>query len=40
MAYIHSFGGGSITGDYRLWWLTQRTLQLADQALTGRAGWR
>jgi len=38
-AYIHSFNVGSITGDYRLWWLTQRTLQLADKALTGKAGW-
>ncbi len=39
MAYVHSFGGGSITGDYRLWWLSQRTLQLADQVLVGRKGW-
>lgn len=40
MAYVHNFAGGSITGDYRLWWLTQRSLQVADQVLTGRAGWR
>lgn len=38
-SYIHNFKAGSITGDYRLWWLTQTVLQCADEALTGRKGW-
>lgn len=38
-AYIHNFAGSSITGDYRLWWLTQSALQCADQQLQGRKGW-
>lgn len=39
-AYVHSYAGHSISGDHRIWWLTQRTLQAADKLLTGRAGWR
>lgn len=38
-AYVHSYAGHSISGDHRIWWLTQRTLQAADKLLTGRAGW-
>ncbi len=39
-AYVHSYAGSSITGDHRLWWLTQRALQAADKILVGRSGWR
>ena len=39
-AYVHSYAGHSISGDHRIWWLSQRTLQAADKLLTGRAGWR
>lgn len=39
-AYVHSYAGSSIAGDYRLWWLTQRALQAADKILVGRSGWR
>lgn len=39
-AYVHSYAGSSIAGDYRLWWLSQRALQAADKVLTGRSGWR
>lgn len=38
-AYIHNFATASITGDYRLWGLTQETLRCADKILTGRKGW-
>ena len=38
-AYTHNFPTGSITGDYRLWGLTQETLRCADQVLKGRKGW-
>ena len=38
-AYTHNFATGSITGDYRLWGLTQETLRCADAALKGRKGW-
>ncbi|MBJ9984362.1 beta-lactamase family protein [Acinetobacter sp. S40] len=38
-AYTHNFKIGSITGDYRLWGLTQETLRCADQILKGRKGW-
>ncbi len=38
-AYIHNFKSGNITGDYRLWWLTQTVLQCADQALKGHKSW-
>ena len=38
-AYTHNFQISSITGDYRLWGLTQETLRCADQILTGRKGW-
>lgn len=38
-AYIHNFSIGSITGDYRLWALTQETLRCADQHIKGRKGW-
>ncbi len=39
MAFVTSFSTDSIAGDPRLWWLTQRTLQLADRAISGRQGW-
>ncbi|ENX13733.1 hypothetical protein F894_01947 [Acinetobacter sp. CIP 51.11] len=39
-AYTHNFPTGSLTGDYRLWGLTQETLRCADAVLTGRKGWR
>ena len=38
-AYVHNFKSGSITGDYRLWWLTQTVLQCADQVLLGKKTW-
>jgi len=38
-AYIHNFPVASITGDYRLWGLTQEALRCADQVLYGRKGW-
>jgi len=38
-AYTHNFPVASITGDYRLWGLTQETLRCADQVLVGRKGW-
>lgn len=38
-AYVHNFAGSSITGDPRLWWLTQTALQNADLQLTGKKGW-
>lgn len=38
-AYVHNFAGSSITGDPRLWWLTQTALQNADLNLTGKKGW-
>ena len=38
-AYTHNFSTGSITGDYRLWGLTQETLRCADKVLKGRKGW-
>ena len=38
-AYTHNFPTGSITGDYRLWGLTQETLRCADGVLKGRKGW-
>ena len=38
-AYVHNFAGSSITGDPRLWWLTQTALQNADLSLTGKKGW-
>ncbi|OEY95944.1 serine hydrolase domain-containing protein [Acinetobacter qingfengensis] len=38
-AYIHNFKSGNITGDYRLWWLTQTVLQCADVAIDGRNSW-
>lgn len=38
-AYTHNFAAGSITGDYRLWGLTQETLRCADKILKGRKGW-
>ena len=33
-----NFAGSSITGDPRLWWLTQTALQNADLSLTGKKG--
>lgn len=38
-SYIHNFKSGNITGDYRLWWLTQTVLQCADEALKGHKSW-
>lgn len=38
-AYTHNFATASITGDYRLWGLTQETLRCADAALKGHKGW-
>ncbi|OTG62741.1 esterase [Acinetobacter sp. ANC 3903] len=38
-AYTHNFATTSITGDYRLWGLTQETLRCADQVLAGHKGW-
>ncbi len=38
-AYTHNFATTSITGDYRLWGLTQEALRCADQVLAGRKGW-
>lgn len=38
-AYTHNFAIGSITGDYRLWGLTQEALRCADGLLKGSKGW-
>lgn len=38
-AYTHNFQIGSITGDYRLWGLTQEALRCADAELKGSKGW-
>lgn len=38
-AYTHNFPTGSLTGDYRLWGLTQEALRCADAVLRGRKGW-
>lgn len=38
-AYTHNFATGSITGDYRLWGLSQETLRCADAELKGSKGW-
>ncbi|MDO6645739.1 serine hydrolase domain-containing protein [Acinetobacter guillouiae] len=38
-AYTHNFAIGSITGDYRLWGLTQETLRCSDGLLKGSKGW-
>ncbi|OTG82964.1 serine hydrolase domain-containing protein [Acinetobacter sp. ANC 4648] len=38
-AYTHNFMIGSMTGDYRLWGLSQETLRCADAVLKGRKGW-
>ena len=38
-AYTHNFPVASITGDYRLWALSQEVLRCADLALNGRKGW-
>lgn len=38
-AYTHNFPVASITGDYRLWALTQEALRCADLVLKGRKGW-
>ena len=38
-AYTHNFATASITGDYRLWSLTQETLRCADKILIGHKGW-
>lgn len=38
-AYTHNFATGSLTGDYRLWALSQESLRCADAVLTGKKGW-
>ncbi|TCB66196.1 class A beta-lactamase-related serine hydrolase [Acinetobacter sp. ANC 4216] len=38
-AYTHNFPVASITGDYRLWGLTQEALRCTDRILYGRKGW-
>ncbi len=38
-AYTHNFATGSLTGDYRLWALSQESLRCADAILTGKKGW-
>lgn len=38
-AYIHNFPTTSLTGDYRLWALSQAALRCADGAISGRKGW-
>lgn len=38
-AYTHNFPVASITGDYRLWSLTQEALRCADAQLKGHKGW-
>ena len=38
-AYTHNFKIGSITGDYRLWGLTQEALRCADAEIKGSKGW-
>lgn len=38
-AYLHNFKSGSITGDYRVWWLTQTALQCADEIIKGHKSW-
>lgn len=38
-AYTHNFPVGSITGDYRLWGLSQEAIRCADLALKGKKGW-
>ncbi len=38
-AYTHNFSIGSITGDYRLWGLSQEALRCADAVIKGHKGW-
>jgi CubicO group peptidase (beta-lactamase class C family) len=38
-AYTHNFPTGSITGDFRLWGLTQEALRCADREINGYKGW-
>lgn len=38
-AYTHNFVAGSMTGDYRLWGLSQEALRCADKILKGKKGW-
>lgn len=38
-AYTHNFPINSITGDYRLWGLSQETLRSADKLISGKKGW-
>lgn len=38
-AYTHNFMAASMTGDYRLWGLTQEALRCADEQMTGYKGW-
>lgn len=39
IAYTHNFPDASITGDYRLWGLSQEALRCSDAILTGHKGW-
>ena len=39
IAYTHNFADASITGDYRLWGLSQEALRCSDAILTGHKGW-
>jgi len=38
-AYVHNFPVASMTGDYRLWGLSQEALRCADAVETGHKGW-
>lgn len=38
-AYTHNYPVGSITGDYRLWALSQEAIRCADHILKGTKGW-
>ncbi|WP_228254778.1 serine hydrolase domain-containing protein [Aquirhabdus parva] len=39
IAFVTSYSMDSMGGDPRFWWLSQRTLQLADKVINGRRGW-
>lgn len=38
-AYTHNFANASMTGDYRLWGLSQEALRCSDAILKGHKGW-
>ena len=38
-AYTHNYPVGSITGDYRLWAMSQEAIRCADYILKGTKGW-